>query len=136
MDLGPLGGGDNRRRGRAVYVYLYTPLRMDLVSLALGVGPLSLRRLGRAPLASSRLALRLGGAPSRRGAFGASPPLSRSEFVDQRRAKAELGLDLTLEEVTSIVSWLNSLTGEIPQGYIARPDLPDMPGAVSLKSHN
>jgi cytochrome c peroxidase len=50
--------------------------------------------------------------------------------------KRQLGLDLTLEEVTSIVTWLKSLTGEIPKDYIAMPQLPDAPTAVSLKGVN
>lgn len=36
----------------------------------------------------------------------------------------QLGLDLSAEEVTSIVTWLKALTGELPQAYIAAPVLP------------
>jgi cytochrome c peroxidase len=39
-------------------------------------------------------------------------------------AKRQLGLDLTAKEVTSISTWLKSLTGEIPANYIKKPDLP------------
>jgi cytochrome c peroxidase len=38
--------------------------------------------------------------------------------------KHQLGLDLSEGEVGSIVTWLKSLTGEIPAAYIARPELP------------
>lgn len=38
--------------------------------------------------------------------------------------KHQLGLDLAPEEVTSIVAWLNSLTGTLPSEYIAEPKLP------------
>jgi cytochrome c peroxidase len=36
----------------------------------------------------------------------------------------QLGLDLSNEEVTSIVTWLHSVTGELPTAYIAEPQLP------------
>lgn len=36
----------------------------------------------------------------------------------------QLGLDLGADEVTSIVTWLKSLTGELPKAYIAAPVLP------------
>ncbi len=36
----------------------------------------------------------------------------------------QLGLDLTGEEVGSIVTWLKSLTGELPRDYIKAPQLP------------
>ena len=36
----------------------------------------------------------------------------------------ELGKDLTSAQVRSIVTWLGSLTGEIPQEYIRQPELP------------
>ena len=39
-------------------------------------------------------------------------------------AHHQLGVDLSEEEALSIVSWLGSLTGEIPRDYIAPPDLP------------
>jgi len=38
-------------------------------------------------------------------------------------AHHQLGRTLTPEQVTSIVTWLRSLTGRIPTEYIARPDL-------------
>ena len=38
--------------------------------------------------------------------------------------KYQLGLDLTDVEVESIVTWLKSLTGELPTAYIAAPTLP------------
>jgi cytochrome c peroxidase len=39
--------------------------------------------------------------------------------------KHQLGLELSDAEVTSIVAWLGSLTGELPKEYIAAPALPD-----------
>lgn len=36
----------------------------------------------------------------------------------------QLGIELTDEEVRSIVTWLEALTGEIPNEYIKRPSLP------------
>jgi len=36
----------------------------------------------------------------------------------------QLGLDLNANEVTSIVTWLNALTGDLPKAYIAAPTLP------------
>jgi len=36
----------------------------------------------------------------------------------------QLGLDLSEDEVTSIVTWLNALTGDLPRDYIAPPALP------------
>jgi cytochrome c peroxidase len=38
--------------------------------------------------------------------------------------KHQLGLELSSEEVASIVAWLRALTGELPRAYIQRPDLP------------
>jgi len=38
--------------------------------------------------------------------------------------KHQLGLDLSPAEVGSIVTWLNSLTGELPTQYITQPELP------------
>jgi cytochrome c peroxidase len=39
-------------------------------------------------------------------------------------AEYQLGRPMTAEEVASIVTFLNALTGEIPAGYIQRPELP------------
>lgn len=36
----------------------------------------------------------------------------------------QLGLQLDAAEVDAIVTWLNSLTGDLPTGYIASPELP------------
>jgi cytochrome c peroxidase len=36
----------------------------------------------------------------------------------------QLGLELDAAEVDAIVTWLNSLKGELPTGYIASPELP------------
>jgi cytochrome c peroxidase len=36
----------------------------------------------------------------------------------------QLGLELSQAEVASIVTWLNSLTGELPTDYIKKPALP------------
>jgi cytochrome c peroxidase len=38
--------------------------------------------------------------------------------------KHQLGLELSDAEVTSVVAWLKSLTGEIPRDYVAAPELP------------
>lgn len=38
--------------------------------------------------------------------------------------KHQLGIDLSKEEVASIVTWLGSLTGQLPTDYIKKPDLP------------
>jgi cytochrome c peroxidase len=38
--------------------------------------------------------------------------------------KHQLGLELEDGEVRSIVTWLGSLTGELPTAYIAPPVLP------------
>ncbi len=39
--------------------------------------------------------------------------------------KHQLGLELSEAEVTSVVAWLKTLTGEIPRDYIAAPELPN-----------
>lgn len=39
-------------------------------------------------------------------------------------AECQMGRTLTSEEVASIVTWLNSLTGDIPEDYIKPPELP------------
>jgi len=36
----------------------------------------------------------------------------------------QVGMPLTDAEVTSIVAWLGSLTGDLPKQYIVAPDLP------------
>lgn len=38
--------------------------------------------------------------------------------------KHQLGLELSKDEVGAIVTWLNSLTGKLPEKYISPPDLP------------
>jgi cytochrome c peroxidase len=38
--------------------------------------------------------------------------------------KHQLGLELSKDEVASIVTWLNSLTGKLPEKYVSPPDLP------------
>jgi cytochrome c peroxidase len=38
--------------------------------------------------------------------------------------KHQLGLELSDGEVSSIITWLASLTGELPTTYIAEPTLP------------
>lgn len=45
--------------------------------------------------------------------------------------KHQLGLELGEDEVASIVSWLNSLTGDIPTDYIKQPALPDDAAATT-----
>ncbi len=51
---------------------------------------------------------------------------SVASLADAVRAmgKHQLGLNLEEAEVTAIVTWLKSLTGELPKAYIARPELP------------
>jgi cytochrome c peroxidase len=39
-------------------------------------------------------------------------------------AECQLGTKLTDQDVASIVTWLKSLTGEVPKDYIAKPELP------------
>ncbi len=39
-------------------------------------------------------------------------------------ARYQLGLDLNEEDTASIVTWLGSLTGDLPTAYIAAPKLP------------
>jgi cytochrome c peroxidase len=41
-------------------------------------------------------------------------------------AEYQLGRQLTRDEISSIVTFLNSLTGEIPAEYIRKPELPGM----------
>ena len=41
-----------------------------------------------------------------------------------KMAEYEIGKELTPDEVASIVTFLNALTGEIPADYIAQPELP------------
>jgi cytochrome c peroxidase len=36
----------------------------------------------------------------------------------------QLGLDLSDKEIASIVTWMNSLTGELPADLMAKPELP------------
>jgi cytochrome c peroxidase len=43
----------------------------------------------------------------------------------RKMGKHQLGLDLSADEVTSIVAWLKSLTGKLPSEYIAAPALAD-----------
>jgi cytochrome c peroxidase len=42
----------------------------------------------------------------------------------RKMGKHQLGLDLSAEEVTSIVAWLKSLSGPLPSEYIKAPALP------------
>ena len=42
----------------------------------------------------------------------------------QMMGRHQLGLELTPREIDAIVSWLESLTGELPSSYIARPPAP------------
>jgi cytochrome c peroxidase len=46
----------------------------------------------------------------------------------QVMAKHQLGIELEQQEVTAIVAWLRSLTGKLPQRYIAQPQLPARAG--------
>jgi cytochrome c peroxidase len=46
----------------------------------------------------------------------------------QVMAQHQLGMDLEPGEVTAIVAWLHSLTGKLPQEYIAQPQLPARAG--------
>lgn len=42
----------------------------------------------------------------------------------RKMGKHQLGVELTDREVAAIVTWLDSLTGDIPSAYIAPPELP------------
>jgi cytochrome c peroxidase len=42
----------------------------------------------------------------------------------QMMGRHQLGLELSQTEITSIVTWLNSLTGQLPADYIKKPALP------------
>lgn len=42
----------------------------------------------------------------------------------QMMGRHQLGLELSEQEVASIVTWLNTLTGDLPQSYIQKPALP------------
>ena len=46
------------------------------------------------------------------------------EEAVSRMGKHQLGLELSKEEVGAIVTWLNSLTGKLPEKYVSPPDLP------------
>jgi len=46
------------------------------------------------------------------------------ELAVRRMGKHQLGLSLSDPEVSAIVAWLGSLTGELPQDYIKPPLLP------------
>ena len=46
------------------------------------------------------------------------------ELAVRRMGKHQLGLNLADTEVESIVAWLGSLTGNLPQQYIQAPELP------------
>jgi len=48
--------------------------------------------------------------------------------------KHQLGLDLSDEELASITAWLHTLTGEVPESYVAEPELP--PDAPGLRAAN
>ena len=41
--------------------------------------------------------------------------------------KHQLGLELADDEVASITAWLHTLTGELPERYVAEPELPPDP---------
>lgn len=47
----------------------------------------------------------------------------------RKMGKHQLGLELSDREVSAIVAWLGSLTGELPKAYIAAPVLPGVAGA-------
>jgi len=55
---------------------------------------------------------------------GSAPSL---DSAVRMMARHQLGVDLSEEETASIVAWLKSLTGDIPQAYIAPPRLPAAP---------
>ena len=46
------------------------------------------------------------------------------EAAVREMGQRQLGVDLAPAEVASIVTWLNTLTGEIPAAYVAIPPLP------------
>ena len=39
-------------------------------------------------------------------------------------ARHQLGIELTVAEVASLVAWLDTLTGELPERYVVPPVLP------------
>ncbi len=41
-----------------------------------------------------------------------------------KMAEYETGEELTPEQIASIVTFLNALTGQVPAGYVAKPELP------------
>lgn len=49
------------------------------------------------------------------------------ESMVQLMVRHQLGKELTLDEVNDIVTFMRSLTGEIPMDYIAEPELPPNP---------
>ena len=55
------------------------------------------------------------------------------EEMVNKMAEYQLGKALTPEETTSIVTFLKSLKGEIPTGYIAKPKLPES-GPITPKA--
>jgi cytochrome c peroxidase len=57
------------------------------------------------------------------------------EDAVQRMGRRQLGIDLGASEVASLVSWLNTLTGEIPAAYIAMPLLPAGSGPAGAAVH-
>lgn len=46
------------------------------------------------------------------------------EDAVRKMGRHQLGLEMSDAEVSSIVTWLKALTGELPRAYIARPVLP------------
>lgn len=46
------------------------------------------------------------------------------ELAVRRMGKHQLGLNLADAEVESIVAWLKSLTGKLPEAYLTPPVLP------------
>jgi cytochrome c peroxidase len=59
---------------------------------------------------------------------GSAPTL---DVAVRMMGQHQLGLELTNEEVQSIVVWLDSLTGTLPTAYIAEPSLPPDPSVAS-----
>jgi cytochrome c peroxidase len=46
------------------------------------------------------------------------------EEVVRTMALHQLGQELKDDEVTTIIAWLNALTGDLPADYITKPELP------------
>lgn len=85
LALGPGRNDHDRRRWRPLRLPLHAERRLDLVRLALGAGPVSLRGMGSSDLAPGRMAWRLGGDAARFHASGRSHPTLSSLMASPGR---------------------------------------------------